>query len=112
MYTDAELDSLCSTYTSGSVPRSLKAEITAQVTSWRWASASMTSWIAYTRIPFMPQLHGGPAPRWVDDNQADPRTHVHHGLDAEGRIIIECDTFFDKVCLYAPQRRLTVLIRA
>lgn len=57
-----------------------------QVVSWRWATASMSF-----HAPFARELYGGPAPRWLADDQARPAEHVHHGLDAQGRIVLELE---------------------
>ena len=100
----ATLDSLYSTYTSRKVSARLKADVRTQVTSWRWATESMSF-----DVPFARELYGGSAPRWLADERADPESHVHHGLDAQDRIVIECSSGgSEQVCLYAPQQRIIV----
>jgi hypothetical protein len=56
----------------------------AQVSQWRWATESMSF-----DTPFSCELFGGAAPRWLADDGAKPGEHVHHGLDAQGRIVVE-----------------------
>ena len=56
----------------------------AQVSQWRWATESMSF-----DTPFSLELFGGAAPRWLADDRAKPGEHVHHGLDAQGRIVVE-----------------------
>jgi len=65
---------------------SLRAQARASVVSWRWATESMG-----VDIPFSQALYGGPRARWLRDESANPDNHVHHGLDAAGRIVLECE---------------------
>ncbi len=55
----------------------------AQVSQWRWATESMSF-----DMPFSRELLGDAAPRWLADDRAKPGEHVHHGLDAQGRIVV------------------------
>ena len=82
--TDPELNALFTTYSDPAARAKLRAKALAQVVSWRWASESMSF-----DAPFARELYGGGAPRWLADDKAKPADHVHHGLDAEGRIVME-----------------------
>jgi hypothetical protein len=62
----------------------LLADCAAQAVSWRWATESMGE-----ATPFMREQYGGPAPRWLADDKADPERHMHHGFDAEGRLVLQ-----------------------
>lgn len=64
---------------------SLREKARAEVVSWRWATESMA-----VDIPFAKELYGGSRSRWLNDNAAKPEQHRHHGIDAAGRIVIEC----------------------
>ena len=82
--TDAELNALFTTCSDPAARAALRKQALAQVVRWRWASESMSF-----DAPFARELYGGAAPRWLADDKAKPADHVHHGIDAEGRIVIE-----------------------
>jgi hypothetical protein len=99
-----ELVALYSKYARPEAVLQLRADVLSQVVDWRWASESMSF-----DEPFARELYGGPAPRWLSDERADPREHVRHGLDAQGRIVIESGpSGSEQVCLHAPGQRTTV----
>ena len=77
----------------------------AQVSQWRWATESMSF-----DSPFSRELYGGGAPRWLADDGAKPGEHVHHGLDAQGRILIECGpgSHREKVLMHEADQRTTL----
>lgn len=104
MNSNPERDALYVKYACAEASQQLQAEVRSQVVQWRWASESMSF-----DEPFARELYGGPAPRWLSDERADPREHVCHGLDAQGRIVIESGpSGREKVCLHAPEQRTTV----
>ncbi|MCL2714896.1 MAG: hypothetical protein FWD68_10015 [Alphaproteobacteria bacterium] len=104
MHTASGLESQSPTYSSENIPPTLKADTRAEVKDWVWATGSMSQ-----DVPFLAELTGCCAPYWVDDAEADPQCHVHHGLDAQGRIIFESCRCGEKVIFYRPQQRLTIV---
>jgi len=62
----------------------LLADCTAQAITWRWATESMGE-----PTPFLQEQYGGPKPRWLADDKADPECHMHHGFDAAGRLVLQ-----------------------
>jgi len=77
-------DSPYSTYADSANAARLLADCTAQAVTWRWATESMGE-----PTPFMQERYGGPKPRWLADDKADPERHMHHGFDAEGRLVLQ-----------------------
>ncbi|MDH6165691.1 hypothetical protein M2282_000819 [Variovorax boronicumulans] len=71
-------------YANGIHAAQLLADCTAHAVSWRWATESMGE-----SAPFMREQYGGPAPKWLADDKADPERHVHHGFDAAGRLMLQ-----------------------
>lgn len=99
-----ELDAIFARYSEGEAASQLRTEIRAQVVRWRWASKSMGF-----DVPFARQLYGGSAPRWLSDAHANPGEHVHHGLDAQGRIVMECSAGeSEQLYLHTPGQRVTL----
>ncbi|WP_295521184.1 hypothetical protein [uncultured Stenotrophomonas sp.] len=95
------LKSLYQTYSDPAAALGLQAECEAQVVSWRWATDSMGC-----DEPFLSESVGARPSRWVTDAKADARRHVRHGLDGEGRIVLErTPTGRTKVWLYQQDRR-------
>jgi len=104
MNSPSEIQALYSKFSGAEASERLRAEIRSQVASWRWASDSMSFDEPYAR-----ELFGGPAARWLSDGRADPQKQLHHGFDAQGRIVIECrSNAREQVCLYTPGQRTTV----
>ncbi|WP_411851581.1 hypothetical protein ACLB90_03130 [Stenotrophomonas sp. LGBM10] len=95
------LEQLHTTYSDATAARALIRQCRARVVRWRWATASMAF-----DPPFSKEKHGGPTPRWVADDKAKPGAHIRHGLDADGRVVIECEA--DGNCtawLHGPEGR-------
>lgn len=80
----AELADIHRTYTDRASAARLLADCTAQAVAWRWATESMAE-----ETPFLHEQYGGPKPRWLADGKADPERHMHHGFDAEGRLVLQ-----------------------
>ncbi|MBK0054671.1 hypothetical protein [Stenotrophomonas sp. S39] len=78
------LKSLYHAYEDPAVALALQSACEAQVVSWRWATDSM----GYDE-PYISEIVGARPSRWVPDAKADARRHVRHGLDADGRIVLE-----------------------
>ena len=99
-----EVDALFKACADQHTSAALRAEACTQVVSWRWANESMSF-----DTPFARELYGGPAPRWLADGQANPARHVHHGLDAQGRIVLERDSLGrEQLHLHAPDQRQSI----
>lgn len=98
------LRQLYTTYSDPVAAKTLVADCRAAVVQWRWATESMA-----LATPFLQEKQGGPKPRWVADDKADPARHVRHGFDAQGRVVIECDKRSSTAWLHAPgvRHRLT-----
>ncbi|WP_051304770.1 hypothetical protein [Chitinilyticum litopenaei] len=82
---DEELAGLFAHYSGPGEVERLLAAAHAQVVRWRWATESMSF-----AAPFARELYGAAPARWLTDDKAKPEKHVRHGLDAAGRILIEC----------------------
>jgi hypothetical protein len=80
----ADTYSTYSTYADPANAARLLADCTAQAVTWRWATESMGE-----QTPFLQEQYGGPKPRWLADDKADPECHVHHGFDAAGRLVLQ-----------------------
>lgn len=98
------LKQLYKTYSNPAAVAELLAQCEARVTHWRWANESM----GFPR-PYARELYGCPAARWIADAKADSDKHVRHGLDAQGRIVIEhWPTERSTAYLYLPEGQYSV----
>lgn len=80
----AELADIYRTCTDHANAARLLADCAAQAVTWRWATESMGE-----ETPFLQEQYGGPRARWLADDKADPERHMHHGFDAEGRLVLQ-----------------------
>ncbi|WP_199911371.1 hypothetical protein [Stenotrophomonas sp. ZAC14D2_NAIMI4_6] len=77
------IQTLYQQYADARAAETLIEQCRAQVVRWRWASGDMAH-----DAPFMAEKYGVRRSRWLDDAKADPDAHVHHGFDAQERIVL------------------------